>query len=324
MDKFTNYFGIDISKDVFDVCDTKDDHHKFENNVSGFEALEKVMTKEDHLVMEATGSYHQQLAQYFYNKGYSVSVVNPLVIRRFIQMRLKHNKTDKADASMIRLYAQQEQPELWRPKIAYREECMELEGVIRLLLKQRTALKNKLHSLISKGSESKIAIRSIKSQISRLTKEVETLEGEMEEKVKQHDGEMLTLLTSIPGIGKKTALFLIVITNGLENFSNSKQVSAYLGLAPTERVSGSSVRGRSRITKSGNATIRNLLFMCAFTACTHNKGCKQLYDRIVNKGKSKKLALIAVTNKLLKQAFGIVKSGLPYDANFRSVRPILA
>jgi transposase len=94
-------------------------------------------------------------------------------------MRLKHNKTDKADASMIRLNAQQEEPELWRAKIAYREECMKLEGVIRLLPKQRTALKNKFHSLISKGSESKTAIRSIKSQILRLTKEVEKLEVDM-------------------------------------------------------------------------------------------------------------------------------------------------
>ena len=239
-------------------------------------------------------------------------------------MRLKHNKTDKADAGMIRQYALQQQSELWQPKIAYREECMELEEVIRLLLKQRTALENKLHSLISKGSDNTIATRTIKSQITRRTKEVEKLELEMEEKVKKHDAEMLTLLTSIPGIGEKTALFLLVITNGFKNFSNSKQVSAYLGLAPTERVSGSSVRGRSHISKSENSTVRNLRFMCSLTACSSNKGCKQLYDRIVNKGKSKKLALIAVMNTLLKQAFGIVKAGIPYDANFKSAKPIVA
>ena len=83
--------------------------------------------------------------------------------------------------------------------------------------------------------------------------------------------------------------------------------------------SGSSVRGRARISKVGNKKLRNLLFLCSFTACKHNKGCSEIYDRIVNKGKSKKLALIAVSNKLLKQCFAIAKSGHPYDPTFVSV-----
>ena len=85
------------------------------------------------------------------------------------------------------------------------------------------------------------------------------------------------------------------------------------------RQSGSSVRGRARISKIGNAKLRNLLFMCSFNACKYNKACKAIYDRIVAKGKSKKLALIAVCNKLLKQAFAIAKSGLIYDETYRSV-----
>ena len=85
------------------------------------------------------------------------------------------------------------------------------------------------------------------------------------------------------------------------------------------RETGSSVRGRSRISKMGNQKLRNLLFLCSFSACKYNKGCREIYERIVAKGKSKKLALIAVCNKLLKQAFAIVKSGLPYDADFVSV-----
>jgi len=84
------------------------------------------------------------------------------------------------------------------------------------------------------------------------------------------------------------------------------------------RESGSSVKGRPRISKIGNQKLRNLLFMCSFTACKHNKACKAIYDRIVAKGKSKKLALMAVCNKLLKQAFAVAKSGLIYDENHRS------
>ena len=116
----------------------------------------------------------------------------------------------------------------------------------------------------------------------------------------------------------KTALFLIVVTDGFAKFETAKQLCSYVGITPTIRESGSSVRGRSRISKVGNKKLRNLLFLVSFSACKYNKACKAIYDRIVAKGKSKKLALIAVANKLLKQAFAIAKSGLAYDHNFVS------
>lgn len=114
-------------------------------------------------------------------------------------------------------------------------------------------------------------------------------------------------------------MFLIVITDGFSKFETGAQLCSYTGITPTIRESGSSVRGRSRISKVGNRKLRNLLFLCAFSACKQNKACKEVYERITNKGKSKKLALIAVSNKLLKQAFAIVKSGRPYDETFVSV-----
>ena len=128
----------------------------------------------------------------------------------------------------------------------------------------------------------------------------------------------MTLLKSIPGMGVKTALFLIVVTDGFSKFETASQLCSYVGITPTIRESGSSVRGRSRISKVGNKKLRNLLFLCAFSACKYNKACREIYERIVAKGKSKKVALIAVANKLLKQAFTIAKSGLPYDENFVS------
>ena len=99
---------------------------------------------------------------------------------------------------------------------------------------------------------------------------------------------------------------------------NVPQQSYGTSVTPIIRQSGSSVNGRSRISKMGNAKLRNLLFMCSFNACKCNCACKALYDSIVAKGKSKKLALIAVCNKLLKQAFSIVKNGIPYDHAYRS------
>ncbi len=116
--------------------------------------------------------------------------------------------------------------------------------------------------------------------------------------VKKEQQQQLTLLTTVPGIGLKTALFLIVVTDGFSKFETAAQLCSYVGITPTIRESGSSVRGRSRISKVGNKKLRNLLFLCAFNACKHNKACRDLYERIVNKGKSKKLALIAVANIL--------------------------
>jgi transposase len=130
--------------------------------------------------------------------------------------------------------------------------------------------------------------------------------------------DVLTRIKSIPGIGNKTALMLVVLTDGLDRFTSAIELCSYADLTPLIRQSGSSVKGRPRISKIGNQKLRNLLFMCNFTACKYNKACRDIYERIVAKGKSKKLALIAVCNKLLKQVFAIAKSGLTYDPTYRS------
>ena len=161
-------------------------------------------------------------------------------------------------------------------------------------------------------------MRELKRSLKNLEKEIEVLEIALLDNVKKEYQESLTLLTSIPGIGTKTALMLLVFTDGLQRFESAKELCSYAGLTPVIRQSGSSVNARSRISKMGNAKLRNLLFMCSFNACKYNRACKALYDRIVAKGKSKKLALIAVCNKLLKQAFAIIKNGLPYDEHYKS------
>jgi transposase len=319
MNKIKQFFGIDISKDVFDVVDHADNHYQYKNDPSGFKEFYKILTEQSHCVMEVTGSYYQALATWLYAKSVDVSVVNPLSVKRFIQMRLKTSKTDKLDARMIRLYSESEDPELWQPPSQYIIEANELHKLIVLLLKQRTALKNKLHSLKAKGITTSAVVRSLRRQIRNLDNEVSALELKLENVVKGHQADLMTRLCSIPGIGKRTAIYLIVLTQGFEKFENSRQLISYFGLNPTIHESGSSIRGRSRISKTGNNHIRNLLFMCSFTACEHNKSCKDIYQRIVAKGKSKKLALIAVANKLLKQSLSIAKSGLYYDENYRSV-----
>jgi transposase len=269
--------------------------------------------------MEATGYYHYLLAQYLSNNGVDCAVVNPLSIKRFVQMRLAKVKTDKADAAAIRDYAMINEVSLYSPLDDVQADCLQLFRLLENYKKQLTAVKNKQHGEQTLGRPSKSVYHSLNRTRKHLEGEVRDLEAEILKLVKEEHQDQITLLKSIPGLGMKTILFLIVTTSGFSRFDNASQLCSYAGITPTERTSGSSIRGRARISKVGNKRLRNLLFMCSFTACQHNKACKDQFDRIVNKGKSRKLALMAVSNKLLKQAFAIVKSGVPYDATHRSV-----
>lgn len=318
MNKSNQFIGIDISKDSFDIWFPQEGHFSFENSTKGFRSFCKNLnTSTDWCVMEATGSYYQQLATYLYSKNIIVSVINPLVIKRFIQMKLQRNKTDKSDSKMISMYASEQEIKQWKPQPEYIDQCKLLNSSIEIYYKHSTALKNKLHSLLSQGFTSGSIVRSLKRQIKCIGKEIVLLEQEIEFLIKQNAGQMLTNISSIPGIGMKTAMLLISNTNAFSGFENHKQVSSFFGIAPTERTSGSSIRGRSRISKAGNPAIRINLFLCSFTAYKANPQCRSLYIRLVDKGKSKKLALIAVSNKLLKQAFALAKSGLPFDPEYK-------
>ena len=318
MYKDKKVIGIDVSKDKIDVY--KAGVSKvYSNDQQGFKLFKKELLCEySHCVMEVTGAYHQLLAMYLHQKGVEVSVINPLIVKRFIQMQLHHNKTDKSDAKQIASFGEQQTLNLWTPPAKHVTQCKLIYACINQYNKQSTALKNKLHSLASQGIQTGALVRSVKRQVAHLKTEKNKLEEELEKLINKHDAELYTNLKSVPGLGKKTALLLIVSLDGFRDFENYRQVCAYLGLSPVEHSSGSSVRGRTRISKRGNPLMRNYLFMCSFTACEHNEQCKALYERIVNKGKSKKLALIAVSNKLIRQAFGIAKSGIPYDPMYKS------
>jgi transposase len=319
MNKYKETFGVDISKDVFDVYGSKRGHLQFKNNETGFKKLLKQLPVNSLVVMEATGYYHYRLAQFLYKNKVVVSVVNPLSVKRFIQMKLAKVKTDKSDAKAICEYGVINEVPLYTALTDVQSECLQLFRLLDSYLKKRTATKNKMHGEETLGLPSKFVYRSLRRNRKQLDKEIKGIEEKLLSLVKQDQQVQLTLLTSIPGIGIRTALFLIVSTDGFKKFETASQLCSYVGITPTIRESGSSVRGRSRISKVGNRKLRNLLFLCSFNACKHNRACKEVYERIVNKGKSKKLALIAVSNKLLKQSFAIAKSGRPYDETYVSV-----
>ncbi len=318
MNKDIKYFGIDISHLVFDVTDSCGSYYQFKNNASGFKKFSKHLDLDSHCVMEATGYYHYQLAYHLLESGIKVSVENPLSVKRYIQMKLSKIKTDKSDSRLICEYGQYTELKLWQGNTKVEMECLQITRALAIYTKQSTMLKNKLHGEAVLGEPSKAVVRSIKRSLKQVVNEMKTLEVKLLVLVKQVHQDLLTRLKTIPGIGPKTAIMLIVLTGGFDRFTSASELCSYAGLTPVIRQSGSSVKGRPRISKIGNQKLRNLLFMCSFNACKCNKACRDLYERIVAKGKSKKLALIAVCNKLLKQAFAIAKSGLIYDDAYRS------
>ncbi|EAR12618.1 IS110 family transposase [Polaribacter irgensii 23-P] len=304
---------------MFDVYGSKSGHNQCKNNASGFKFFLKSLPIGSLVIMEAICYYHYRLAQFLFKQSVLVSVVNPLSVKRFIHLKLAKVKTDKSDAKAICGYGQINEVPLYTTLTDVQSECLQLFRLMDGCLKKRTAIKNKIHGEAVLGIPSKYVHRSLIRISKYLNKEISGIEVKRLSLVKQAQQVQLALLTSIPGIGLKTVLFMIVITDGFEKFENSNQLCSYVGITPTIREFGSSVRGRSRISKVGNRKLRNLLFLCSFTACKHNKGCRNVNERIVNKGKSKKLALIAVSNKLIKQSFAIAKSGLPYNEKHVSV-----
>ena len=314
----TNYFGIDISKDVFDVMGSNGLFHQFSNTSSGFKNFIELTNTSSHCVMESTGVYHLRLAYYLISHDIKVSVENPLSVKRFIQMKLSRIKTDKSDSKMIYEYAVLTNPRLWTGQTKRQMECSHLLSLSNLYTKEIIALKNKLHSEKAQGSPVTRVIISINKSMKYYQKEIESLELVVLKLVKEEYQDLHSRIKSIPGLGAKSSALLIVLTDGFERFNKASELCSFAGLTPIIRESGSSIRSRPRISKMGNKRLRKVLFICSFSASKHNKACRELYNRIVAKGKSKKLALIAVCNKLLKQAFSIAKSNLWYDQNYKS------
>lgn len=313
------YAGFDVSKKFFDVCilsgDGKSISKQMEYDKQGLSRLTECLPAGTHCVMEATGPYYLRLACWLHQQGFTVSVVNPLVIRRFSQMRLRRAKTDKTDAKLIAAYAIMETPQNWEPPAQYLINLQQLDAASEQLQKQCTAWRNQLEAFTASGLIDKSMKKFLTRMITQTEKELLEIQSRIDTIIVDHHQQMLKNLIAIPGLGKKSASVLILITGGFTRFSDYKKLSAYVGLSPRIFESGSSIRGKSRICKLGMSRIRAILYVCAWSAKRCNLACKQLYERLVAKGKSKKLALIAVANKLIKQAFTIAVNNIPYDEN---------
>jgi hypothetical protein len=313
--------GIDISKQVFDVSFLEGNlwkHKVLSNKLLGFEKLMTFIEKEDIVVMEASGTYYLPLAEYLYSQGINVVVENPLSIKRYAQSRLKRAKTDKADSKVIAEYGKKNLDELslWNPESKTCIRIRQMHTRIQMIQKQTSQTYNQLEAFRSSGFlDEKLEIE-MNNSIEQLRLGKEMLESEIEKLALEEFGETIECLTSIPGIGMKTAIMLIVITDNFKKFEHHKQLIAFVGFSPRIYESGSSVRGKSSICKMGKSQIRKLLYLCSWSAKRWNKKCREMYERLIKNGKAERVAKIALANKLLKQAFAIGKNKVKYREDF--------
>jgi transposase len=317
--------GIDVSHTTLDVCYQNNlgelFHLQVGNNIKGFAKIIEHTGVNYHFVMEATGVYYIRLAFYLHQHGCCLSVVNALSIKRFIQMHLERNKSDKKDAKWICRYAIDQCPAYWEmPDSAY-FECKQLYNTIREYTEQIKRFNNQLHSIKLLPVPSKDTIRSLEKMNNQLAQEIDHLEIKLEAILQQWQPEQLKNVSSIKGIGKRATAMLIVFTQGFKNTHNHRQLISFAGLSPTEYSSGSSIHGKVRIYKKCGKNLRDVLYMCSMNAMKTNPACKALYERLRANGKTGKQALIAVCNKLLKQVFAVVKNNTLYQPNYCSAKP---
>ena len=314
------YCGIDVSGDTLDVCyqsaSGNVEWFKCTNNAEGFKQLWQLTGKLYHYVMESSGVYQLPLCFFLESKKARYSVVNALQIKRYIQMKLERNKTDKKDAFHICMYGVDHNPECYQMPSHLYFECRAINNAIETLTTEITSFKNKLHALSRLEIDSKVIVIGYKKILRELKAELKKFETELYKKLEAWQPSLVKQVGSVVGIGKRATAILIVSTQGFKHTATYQQLISYAGLSPKEYSSGSSIRGKVRICKQGGSLLRHTLYMCALNAKQTNGACKELFDRLVSKGKNKKLAVIAVANKLLKQVFGVVKNECMFDRNY--------
>lgn len=315
------YCGIDISSETLDICYQQPDgtlcFEKCANGPDGFKTIWRLTGKTYQFVMESTGVYQLPICFFLEGKKARYSVVNALQIKRYIQMKLERNKTDKKDAQHICMYGLEHQPACYQMPHQLYFECRAINNAIETITKDITAFKNKLHASGKLEIDTKVIHAAYKTILRGLQVELKKLETELYKKLEAWQPEMVKQVKSVVGIGKRATAILIVSTQGFKHTDTYQQLISYAGLSPKEYSSGSSIRGRVRICRQGGTLLRHTLYMCALNAKETNAACKALFERLVAKGKNKKLAVIAVANKLLKQVFGVVKNGSMFERNYR-------
>lgn len=324
----TLYIGIDVSKETLDTSTSLFGKNILasivtENNLTGFTKLHNGVKDQAvrhnctdlHYCMEATGIYYKQVAKYLSKQENTrVSIINPYQAKAFAESELVRTKTDKHDSKMLACYCA-----LKKPRRSYElpkeiERLRELVRYLNFLIRERAKQKTKLESV-----QNKEIFNLIKKTIAFYDKQIIKAENLIKKLVMNTTSlkEKVELLDSIKGVAERTAWVIISeLFYTDEEKLDCKIQLAHAGLAPAEKRSGKSVRGRAKICKKGNKRIRAALYMPSMSALLNNPVIKEFYERLISKGKNKMLALIASIAKLLKIAIGVLNNKTPFDPDW--------
>jgi transposase len=268
--------------------------------------------------MEATGNYSMLLLYLLQQAGIPTSMENPQKIKHFSRAMMTVTKTDEIDAKLIALYGEKMNPEPYKIPTESILLLKQKRTVLRQLKKHLTATKNLQQALAVLPKQDLASKRTVEKTIKFLERQIAELEDEITNLSNKEYARQMSLLTSIKGISNTLASALIVATGGFTYFSNAKQISRYLGLCPTYQQSGTSVNVKGHINRNGDPHLRGQLYVAALVCIQYNKACKDTYEKLRAKGKSAKVALIAIANKLIRQAFAVVTNNQPYIDGFVS------
>ncbi len=316
----SSVLGIDIAKQKMEAALLVADKVKnksFKNSPDGFEALALWLRKWNmervHACLEATGNYGEDLATFLHEAGHTVSVLNPARIKGFAQSELIRTKTDKIDAGIIARFCLALKPKPWAPPSP---EIRSLRALVRRansLNDMLTQEKNRLDT----AHESVLPL--IRGHMDYLEKENEKIREQIADLIDRNPDlkRKRDLLASIPGIGKATIATLLAELDDLERFKHVRQLVAFIGLAPKETLSGSSIKMKPRLCKTGHARLRKALYMPALVSIRYNPLMITFYQRLKEKGKNGKVIVCAIMRKLVHVIFGILKSGKKYDPNYK-------
>lgn len=310
--------GIDIAKEKFDVALLSGEKvitDTFSNTTAGFGMLKRWLAKNRveriHACLEATGTYGEALSEYLHRAGHTVSVVNPARIKGFGQGELSRTKTDKADAQLIARFCRAMRPEPWQPPAP---EVKELQSLIRRLEALNSMLEQEKNRL---GTADDVIKESIKRVITCLQQERKATRKLIRNHVDRYPDMRgkRDLLESIPGIGPGTSAMILAEFGDVTRFPDAGSMASFCGLTPRHRQSGSSVRGRSMISKTGSSRIRKALFMPALASVRCNPVIAALRARLRASGKHPMAIVCAIMRKLIHIAFGVLKSGRLFEAS---------
>ena len=327
--KIKEVIGIDVSKLTMDCCVHNSKLQKtFDNNLEAIStmvgwSLENSKTAKESLlfVFEHTGLYTHQLIQYLGNNGYLFCVVPGLEIKR--SLGITRGKNDKADAKRIALYGYR-----MREEIKPYQMPDKLLGTLKRLMSMRRKLVAQRAGYIATlgeqqrvldSKDDKILFEVQKAIIAALNAQVQKIEKELSRLIDQDPKlqNLYKLLISVKGIGAVTARFLIVYTVGFTTFENWRKFASYCGTAPFSNSSGTSIKGRTKVSHLANKNGKTLLNLCATSAIQSSPEMKAYYERRIAQGKNKMSTLNIIRNKILARAFAVVNRGTPYVDTMR-------